>query len=685
MGKMKQKLDQIFPSAARIISFYRRQPKLHLGLSWGFACLCGVVITLLTYQHRALGFGWLAAIWLMPFVAIGTAFSYCSPIYRSVNWFPKIVLIALNAGVMYFPVRQFMRGLEQDTASYGIDIAFWFVLWLVWRIAVQFAVWMNIKLRNNTVYQRAAKVVRYYTPMLPSGKTNEKLPLKRWILLAVCILLLVLSCACVITSYVIKEYFGDMQLVAILVTLKFANGDVSEIVRRIIMIAVLIAVLLCAVTAVMLYFRLRADRLCAKTLDRKKTFQLGESARQGRWLLPTFLLVLVISAAYMSKNVGVADFIRNRMTRSTIYEDYYVPPTADVLQFPEKKRNLIYIYLESYETSFTSRENGGNSDVDYMPELSALAKANVSFSNTEKLGGQLVIAPEFSYTMASTVAQTAGIAFGLVATQINEYQDHVVTEFLPGVTKLEDILHENGYQQLFLRGEDTEFAGYCNYVARYENSRLFDHSTAIEEGLIPPDYNELWGFEDEKMFAFARSKLAELAAGDVPFCLTLYTADTHGPENGFLCSQCDTSISDSFARTVRCTSHQVADFIAWLSEQDYFEDTVIILNGDHLAAISSDRTILAKDDDYVRTDYNCIINAAKTPVNVKNRTFCAMDFFPTTLSALGVTIKGDRLGLGTDLFSATPTLCEELGVETVSAEVQRDSDYFNTHFLEKEE
>ena len=35
----------------------------------------------------------------------------------------------------------------------------------------------------------------------------------------------------------------------------------------------------------------------------------------------------------------------------------------------------------------------------------------------------------------------------------------------------------------------------------------------------------------------------------------------------------------------------------------------------------------------------------------KNRDFSTLDFFPTTLASLGVQIEGDRLGLGTNLFS----------------------------------
>ena len=54
--------------------------------------------------------------------------------------------------------------------------------------------------------------------------------------------------------------------------------------------------------------------------------------------------------------------------------------------------------------------------------------------------------------------------------------------------------------------------------------------------------------------------------------------------------------------------------------------------------------------------------------------------FPTVLSALGFDIEGDRLGLGTDLFSSTTTLAEELGYEYLQQELSKSSLYYISHF-----
>ena len=57
-----------------------------------------------------------------------------------------------------------------------------------------------------------------------------------------------------------------------------------------------------------------------------------------------------------------------------------------------------------------------------------------------------------------------------------------------------------------------------------------------------------------------------------------------------------------------------------------------------------------------------------------------MDYFPTTLASLGATIDGERLGLGTNLFSEEPTLMEEVGVDTFSEEMTKYSSYYMEKF-----
>ena len=82
------------------------------------------------------------------------------------------------------------------------------------------------------------------------------------------------------------------------------------------------------------------------------------------------------------------------------------------------------------------------------------------------------------------------------------------------------------------------------------------------------------------------------------------------------------------------------------------------------------------ESDYSRVIYNAFINTKVKPVNNKNRVFTTMDMFPTTIGALGISIEGNRLGLGTNLFSNKKTIPEEIGLDVFNKELKKSSSYY---------
>lgn len=55
--------------------------------------------------------------------------------------------------------------------------------------------------------------------------------------------------------------------------------------------------------------------------------------------------------------------------------------------------------------------------------------------------------------------------------------------------------------------------------------------------------------------------------------------------------------------------------------------------------------------------------------------------YPTILASMGATIEGDRLGLGTNLFSSQETLIEQLGYSELYAELEKNSKFYNREFI----
>ena len=174
-------------------------------------------------------------------------------------------------------------------------------------------------------------------------------------------------------------------------------------------------------------------------------------------------------------------------------------PNSVSIEFPEEKRNLICIYLESAETSAQDKANGGLFDTNYIPELTEIAAENVSFSQSDLLEGASV-APACGWTMAALVAQTAGLPLKLYNYD-DSYTDNSMSRyasFMPGATTLGDILEDAGYHNVFMAGSDFSFGGRTTYFTQHGNYEIWDYYTAIEEGKIPEDYYVWWGFEDHR-------------------------------------------------------------------------------------------------------------------------------------------------------------------------------------------
>ena len=177
----------------------------------------------------------------------------------------------------------------------------------------------------------------------------------------------------------------------------------------------------------------------------------------------------------------------------------------------------------------------------------------------------------------------------------------------------------------------------------------------------------------------AKEKLKTISKQDEPFNFTMLTVDTHF-QDGYLCEDCDNKFDEQYKNVIACSSKKVAEFVKWVQEQDFYEDTTIVISGDHLS-MQKDFFEIDENSEYEKTVINLFINSFSNTDNTKNRQFSTMDLYPTTLAALGVKIEGERLGLGTNLFSNEKTLLEKYGKEYVDGELRKTSKFYNSNIL----
>lgn len=427
--------------------------------------------------------------------------------------------------------------------------------------------------------------------------------------------------------------------------------------------------------SVFVFFRLRRY-LSLDLFYRKKTG--GEVRIDGIRVLSViaFVAVVAYSAVILHRidnKLEISRFIHDYNARTELYEQYYVLPDEGQIS-SDKEKNLIYIYMESMETTYASRADGGEQpQINYIPNLTRIADENISFSDEDGLGG-FISAKNTDWTMSAIWATQTGAAFAFPIGGNEDFGNQ--EKFAANTVTLGDILEDKGYRQEFLCGSDATFGGRKAFFEQHGSFRIFDLFTAEEEGYLTPEEEVNWGIEDWRLYEIAKDELTRMASEDGPFNFTMLTVDTHHYD-GWICPLCGDDYPEQLANVLVCADRQIDDFLRWCSEQDWYDDTVIVIQGDHPRM---DQALVANARD--RKVYNCFINTGfdKGSLDLKNRQFNTMDMFPTVLAALGYKIPDDRLGLGTNMFSGKKTLCEQLGSDYIDSEVQKYSKFYADKF-----
>ena len=515
-----------------------------------------------------------------------------------------------------------------------------------------------------------------------SLKTKKKRNFRRVLGVSLGSLLLVVTILAYYSANWYVKIYGQIGFDAIIYTLLVDMAGVeSSLILQYLCGAVLPTVVCSALLCLLLFATWRKRLMMTVCRLRLKLFPVKPAV--------ALALTVALSAGFLYRAGETSQFweyLESISQESTLYQDYYHDPATTEITFPEEKRNLIYIFLESVETTFFSREQGGIMEECLIPELYALAEENINFSSTEQVGG-VRAGTGGNWTIGAMVSQTAGIPLKTPPTVAdgNAYGGDGV--FLPGATTMMDILHENGYYQTLMVGSDSAFGGRSTLFGTHGADRIYDLYTAREDGLIPSDYKVWWGYEDAYLFTYAQQELTKIAAREEPFAFYMLTVDTHSV-GGYTCADCPTTFDNKYENVYACSSKKVTAFVEWIQEQDFYENTTVVLIGDHP---TMDNTYIKSvkteaDQNYSRRMYNCFINSAVQPVNTKNRTAFTLDMFPTVLASIGCRIEGEKLGLGTNLFADVTTLSEEIGEQALNEALgKKTSFYANKFYYSKRE
>lgn len=363
-----------------------------------------------------------------------------------------------------------------------------------------------------------------------------------------------------------------------------------------------------------------------------------------------------------------------------LYEENYVDPAEVTVKAPEELRNLVYIYLESMETSYADYPSGGVADRNRIPYMTKLSLTEgESFSGEGKLNGLMPVEGAI-WTCGSLVSQTSGLPL-IVAIGRNSMGKY--DGFLEGAYSLGQMLGRFGYRNIYMQGSKIEFAGHDRFVSSHGNYEVRDYNYYNEHLRLPyKDYGVWWGFEDFRLYEFAKEEISNAVQDGRPFNVTMMTIDTHFTD-GYKCPLCGSEFDAQYDNVIRCADSQLEEFITWLQAQDFYENTTVVIVGDHPTMDSRYYSELSKKHkDYRRCAYTVILNGAVSFRGDKTRKYSALDMYPTTLAAMGFEIPGNRLGLGVNLYSDEETLVERMGLEKLNKELLKHSKYYNKHIIE---
>lgn len=469
------------------------------------------------------------------------------------------------------------------------------------------------------------------------------------------------------------DVYGDVGFDAILFTLTTSKSGVqSDLIISYIkkgLVPSLICILLVSII-LLLKFKKRI------VLNIRKKINIGIYPFTRLTALIISLILCIVLVYNSSNAMGFTQYLKDLFIQTTLYEDEYVNPDDVEITFPEEKQNIIIIYMESMETTFFAKEQGGALDYNVIPELYQLAEENTNFSQNDGVGGSYVM-PGATWTIGALVAHNAGLPLKLPLDM--DENSYTSDDFLSGATTMQNVLDEAGYYQAFMVGSDIDFGGRRQFYLEHKADKMYDVFNAEDDGIIPEGYWVWWGMEDSYLYEYAKQELLEMADMDCPFAFSMLTVDTHHI-GGYECEYCDDVYEEGYENVYACASKQLDEFISWCEQQDFYENTTIVIVGDH-PSMDSEYIERNVDSDYVRRTYNCFINPVIDSEYTKNRDFCTMDMFPTILAAIGCDIEGDRLGLGTNLFSGKETLIEEMGYKAFERELSKASEYYTKHFL----
>jgi len=376
------------------------------------------------------------------------------------------------------------------------------------------------------------------------------------------------------------------------------------------------------------------------------------------------LLKRTFDRNYIVKYLGAYDFaiydaIQNVKTSSqrvladssdlTVVENYtknkFAEPNSDLFGVAEGK-NIIKIHLESFQSFLIDYELHGEEVTPFLNSLVHEQEENYTyFENFFHQTEQGKTADAELILDNSIYGTPQGAAF--VTRSNNTYQS------LPAI-----INQEQDYTSAIFHGDDKSFWNRNEIYKQFGIDHYFDAGFYD----MNPDQVINYGLKDKPFFDESLPLLEDL---DQPFYAHLMTLTHHHP---YLIDDEDASIEpaetgdgsvDRYFQTARYLDEALEDFFDDLKEAGLYEDSVIMIYGDHYGVSTNHNRAMKellgeeitpfKNAQLQRVPFLIKVPGVEGKGIVEEYTG-QMDVMPTVLHLLGIHAQ-DYILFGTDMFS----------------------------------
>ncbi len=358
------------------------------------------------------------------------------------------------------------------------------------------------------------------------------------------------------------------------------------------------------------------------------------------------------------------------------YSNFYAENYVDVLSKPLKntqKRNVIVIFAESFNENLRVVDEEGialqdSDSIRFSNFIEGYVQRWTQGALFSALTGVHIhyVSDFWRYKKKMKYTRYMGMMV-LEADEINKLGERFEFD-TPNIGSVGKLSAKDGYQNLFVKGGHLDFSGTRNFLTA--NGFLAENIYGMLElekelGHIENKINNFQGYDDTVTFNVFKRKISELDA-EKPFFAVMFTLDTH------------LGYTVSLKEVQKETIKNLNDFIGWFKKQAFYENTTLVVLGDHNpmgAKVKTGAKI-----------YNAFFNL---PDNLKQdvkkeRTFNQIDMFPTLLEIMGYELPERKAGVGVSLFSDKKTLAERYSYQKqVDIFNKNDSFYYQLWQLKK--